>query len=190
MAKLVDAPDLDSGGAALDKLPVPVQPRSAARVPIAYFDLDVNPPNMPGRRSHRGHSSHLIDLVLGPCPVEIINSTLGLEIVSGRVVLSRAAQAHAMRRHPEDYSVCLPLLSGIIAQPLYVGDDFKNPGKIEIIGFSSQTQTYILIALSTSVGHDGNFHVASFYPISSMKIQQRREKGFLRMAFLKKMGPD
>jgi hypothetical protein len=70
------------------------------------------------------------ELVLGPLPVDTINNTMDTELEPGEVVFSRAAQVHAARRHPVEYPVCLPHLATVVADPLYIGDDHKNPGVI------------------------------------------------------------
>ena len=70
-------------------------------------------------------------LELGPLPIDTINCTMGTELEPGDVVFSSAAQVHAARRHPTEYSQCLPHLAKVICNPLYIGDDHKNPGKIE-----------------------------------------------------------
>jgi len=122
------------------------------------------------------------DLMLGQLPVETINQVLELELEAGEVVISTAAQRHAASRHPNEYSICLPLLAGVIASPLYVGDDFRNEGKIEIVGGSVPPDGLLLIAVCIEPDGEGRYHVASFYPISRTKAQNRREKGRLKVA--------
>src|SRR5882672_8344540 len=73
------------------------------------------------------------ELVLGPLPIDTINKTIGTELEPGDVVLSRATQIHAARKHPLEYPHCLPHLAKVICDPLYIGDDHKNRG-IELIG--------------------------------------------------------
>lgn len=68
------------------------------------------------------------ELLLGPLPVAKINAVLETELVAGDVVFSVGAQVHAERRHPKEFLLCLPYLSGIVTDPLYIGDDHKNPG--------------------------------------------------------------
>jgi hypothetical protein len=65
---------------------------------------------------------------------------------------------------------------------LYIGDDFKNPGFIELIGYAGAISTFILVAVSTKKDDRGNYGVASLYPVSREKIDSRRNKGFLRVA--------
>jgi hypothetical protein len=156
---------------------------------MRYFYLDVNPQYAQTATSQGTlDSSRRPRLILGPLPVDDINCTLGLELEPGQVVLTGGAQIHAMREHPIEYPICLPHLASVIIEPVYVGDDFDNPGKIEIIGFVPQISGHVLIAVGIERNKDGNFHVRSFYPVSRQKIQNRREKGFLRQ--LKKMGPN
>ncbi|WP_112663052.1 PBECR2 nuclease fold domain-containing protein [Microvirga flavescens] len=122
------------------------------------------------------------DLILGPLPTEVIRWTIGIELDAGSVILTSAAQRHAANRHPEDYETCLPLLASVIADPLYVGDDFRNEGKIEIIGGAILPESFLLVAISIETDLDGRYRIASFYPISRKKAQSRREKGYLKIA--------
>jgi hypothetical protein len=118
---------------------------------------------------------------LGRLPHEAINRTLALELASGEVILSRAAQVHAERRHPVDYPRLLPFLGSVIASPLYVGDDVKNAGKIEFVGRAGVGVDFMLVAISITLDEKGRYHVVSFYPVSREKIEARRLKGFLRL---------
>lgn len=121
------------------------------------------------------------DIILGPLPVNILNKVLGLELEEGSVVVTGATQKHAQKRHPNEYDILLPHLASIIRNPLYVGDDFKNQGKIEIIGKPKGLAQFALIALSIRRDQHGHYHVVSFYPVSAMKITNRKEKGFLHI---------
>jgi len=114
-------------------------------------------------------------------PVAQINKTIGTELDPGEVVLSRAAQAHAARRHPADYPTLLPHLDEIVADPMYIGDDHKNSG-IELVGRPVGTRAWMLIAVTLEKDKHGRYNVVSFYPVSEGKIQSRRERGFLKIA--------
>ena len=103
-----------------------------------------------------------------------------MELEAGEVVLSPAAQAHAARRHPVEYSRLLPHLDDIIADPLYIGDDHNNPG-IELVGRVHSLGTLALVAVIVERDDKGRYHVVSFYPISDEKAQGRRQKGFLKI---------
>lgn len=120
-----------------------------------------------------------IDLPLGPLPVDAINRTLGHELEPGEVILTAAAQAHAYRRHPDDYPKCLPFVGGAVTRPDYIGDDFKNPGKIELVARMPALGGGLLVAISVEPDGDGNYQVASFYPIGGTKMENRRQKGHL-----------
>lgn len=126
--------------------------------------------------------ARLVDLPLGPLPVEIVNRTLEMELEPGPVILSRGAQKHALSSHPVEYPLCLPHVAAVIANPLYLGDDFKNGGKIEIIGRVAAIGSFMLVAVTIERDETGCYHVCSFYPITEKKIQPRRERGFLRIA--------
>ena len=109
-----------------------------------------------------------------------INRTLGTEIECGPVTLTSAAQAHAAKRHPDDYGRCQPHLASVIANPLFVGDDCKNPGKIELIGRVASIKTAILVAINLERNERGEYEVASFYPVAEGKIEKRQAKGYLK----------
>lgn len=128
-----------------------------------------------GRVKHNRPS----ELIIGPLPSKKINKTLELELEEGVVVFSVAAQLHASRKHGDEYARCLPFVGGIIADPLYVGDDDNNPGKIELIGRAVSLGTSILVAVSIDPDDQGRYHVTSLYPVSHKKVEGRRRKGFL-----------
>lgn len=121
-------------------------------------------------------------LVLGPLPVDVINRTIETELAEGQVILSAAAQLHAQRYHPEDFPHILPHIGAIVTAPFYVGDDHRNPGKIELIGRIPGAGIVALVAVSIEQDGDGNYNVASFYQISEEKLQTRRSRGFLKIA--------
>jgi hypothetical protein len=123
------------------------------------------------------------EVVLCDLPAETINCTIGTELDIAKVVLSRAAQKHAAKKHAADYPRCFPHLARIISDPLYIGDDDKNPGSIELIGrIPGLTAEFMLVAVKIEVDEGGRYHVTSFYIVSERKIASRRDKGFLMVA--------
>ncbi|MBR0684419.1 hypothetical protein JQ594_00690 [Bradyrhizobium manausense] len=114
-------------------------------------------------------------------PVAKINKALEMELAAGDVVFSVGAQVHAERRHPDEFLLCLPYLSGIISDPLYIGDDHKNAG-IELISRVTVANTMVLVAIKLEPDERGRYHVLSFYPVKTAKIENRRQKGFLKVA--------
>jgi hypothetical protein len=121
-----------------------------------------------------------VELRLGSIPADAINSCLGLEIEIGEVIFSVPAQMHAARQHPEDFPVCLPHTGTIVSAPLYVGNDFKNHGKIELISKIPALQYGILVAIHLETDASGCYNVVSLFPISYLKIESRLSKGFLK----------
>ena len=113
-------------------------------------------------------------------PVKSINDVLALEMAEGDAVMSIRAQVHAQRRHPKDYARCFPHIASIISNPLYVRDDFRNAGKIELVGKPDGLEEFLLVAVEISVDEDGRYNVTSLYPISDKKVEGRREKGHLK----------
>ena len=121
-------------------------------------------------------------LVIGPLPVKVINDTIDTELDPGDLVLSRGAQTHAARKHPKDFARLVPHLGAVVTNPLYIGDDHRNGGKIELIGKPPGESSFLLVAVIVERDDRGQYHVASFYPVSDGKVQSRRRKGFLRVA--------
>ena len=72
------------------------------------------------------------DLFSCDAPVEIIYKTLGIEMDSGRVKFSAPAQKHAFDMHPNDFPMIVPHLVQLLTNPLYLGDDFRNPGRLNL----------------------------------------------------------
>jgi hypothetical protein len=132
--------------------------------------------------------STLPELVLGRLPAETINKTIGTELEAGDVVFSRAAQVHAARRHPIEYPLCLPHLANVVCDPLYVGDDFTNPDAIELIGRIQVVNSFVLVAIEMTKDERGRYNIRTFYPVNKEKVDNRRKRGFLRIA-IKTKGP-
>lgn len=120
-----------------------------------------------------------VDLILGPLPAEQINKALSLELEPGNVVLSAGAQKHARNSHPEEYARCLPHVAAVALNPLYVGDDFKNAGKIELVSRVPALGGGMLVAISIERDDGGDYAVTSFYPVGEKKIENRRQSRHL-----------
>ncbi len=118
-------------------------------------------------------------LVYGSLPVEQINRALGLELEPGEVVMSGRAQLHVARNHQDDYSRLQPHVAAILKAPLYVGDDFKNEGKIELVGRIPALNEHILVAVQIEKDDAGCYNVVSFYPVSENRVTSRRQKNRL-----------
>lgn len=124
--------------------------------------------------------ARLVPSIFGPLPVASINAALDLELDEGEVMMSVNAQRHAQRRHPEDFARCFPHVATIVAMPLFVRDDFRNHGKIELVGRAPGLPDWLLVAVEISLDHEGRYNVSSFYPISDAKVQNRKEAGTYR----------
>lgn len=94
--------------------------------------------------------------------------------------MSVRAQAHAQRRRPAEFAVCIPHVASIVNAPLYVGDDFRNAGKIELMGRPPVLAKFVLVAVEVIRDAGGYCNVISVYPVSETKVQQRREKGYIK----------
>ena len=123
-------------------------------------------------------------LYFGPLPVVHINLALQLELDAGETVMSGRAQLHASRRHGEDYCRALPHVANVLANPLYFGDDFRNKGKIEIVGRPQGWSEHLLVAVHIIQDAEGRYHITSIYPISAKKVEARRAKNHLVSAYV------
>lgn len=123
----------------------------------------------------------LADILPGDMPVDAIYETLGVEIDEGPVKCSVPAILHAQARHPHDVPVIIPHLSQLIGNPLYMGDDHRNPDKIEFVGRIAGHEGAALVALTIALSErDGHYHVCSMYMISQSELDKKRSAGILR----------
>jgi hypothetical protein len=124
----------------------------------------------------------LFDIFPGGIPDDLIYDTLGIELDPGQVKFSSPAQRHAHLRHPQDAPLIIPHLSQVISDPLYMGDDFRNPGKIELVRFIPGIPgKAALIAITIEKNDkDGFYHVCSSYLITQAEVDQKRDKGILK----------
>lgn len=123
------------------------------------------------------------DIFPGDAPVVIINRTLELEMEIGPVKFSVPAQRHAYKGHPTDVPVIVPHLSQILTNPLYLGNDLKNSGKIELVGRILGHQGGALVSLTVEMNeNDGHYHVCSTYLISQSELDKKRSRGILKIA--------
>lgn len=123
--------------------------------------------------------SKLKPIQFGDLPVDLINRTLGLELDAGGVIMPVNAQRHVQNKRPAAYATLFPHIAAVIANPLYIGDDFKNEGKIELVGAPVALGTALLVAVKVIQDANGNYAVTSFYPLGEPTIANRREKNHL-----------
>jgi hypothetical protein len=115
----------------------------------------------------------------GTLPVEAVNKTLGLELDAGGVFMPVNAQRHVQNKRPEDFARLFPHIAAVVANPLYVGDDFKNEGKIELVGAPIALGSALLVAIELKQDEQGKYAVTSFYALGETTIANRREKNHL-----------
>lgn len=116
---------------------------------------------------------------LGELPLELINHYLQMELEhEGKVVLSSGAKRHIFKRHKCDYEKYFHLLSEVVTNPTFIGDDHNNRNKIELIKRIDEDKN-ILLAISLE-RKNKEYHVSSFYCISKRKLDSRISKGFLK----------
>jgi hypothetical protein len=116
----------------------------------------------------------------GSLPVDDIYSTLGIDVDAGDVIFTVPAQRHALRRHPQDVPVITPHLSGIIESPMYMGDDLRNPGKIEFVSKIRGHSGGALVAIAVEKNTDGYYHICSAYLISDSEFDKKKSKRILK----------
>ncbi len=140
-------------------------------------------PEPPRKRARKGKPprKHLVDLQLGPLPTDLINRVLKTELEPGPVVFNTNHQVHVNRRRPAEYARLLPHIAGIVANPMYIGDDHLNPDGFEMIGRVQVLAEWVLVAVKLEPDEAGAYQLATFYPLSDAKIRARRNKGFLRI---------
>lgn len=121
-----------------------------------------------------------IEYVFGDLPVLGINKALGLDLEVAEVVLTANAERHIRKKPDHEFDACLPYVADTIRDPGYVGDDFKNPGKIELIRRMPDKRG-LLVAVEMTLNSEGRYSISTFYPLTEKQIQARRNKGFLKI---------
>lgn len=113
-------------------------------------------------------------------PVEAIEEKLAVKLAEGPVELSAGAKLHATKRHPDDVPLILPHLADIIAAPLYVGQNPKHPGKIELIGRIPQRFGGALVSIEIlDFDKNGTHNICSMYLINQSKFDRLLSNGAL-----------
>lgn len=117
----------------------------------------------------------------GKFPDNIVHKTLGIDVDPGEVIFSAPAQSHANKRHPGDAALIIPHLSQVIEDPMYVGDDFNNVGKIELVRMIPYSGGQsALIALTVEMDDKGFYNICSSYLITQSEVDKKRNKGILK----------
>ena len=66
-----------------------------------------------------------------------------------------------------------------MASPHYMGDDFKNPGKIELVARVPSLGSGVLVAISVEKDEAGRYNVCSLYPVAEKMVDNFRQTQFL-----------
>ena len=122
----------------------------------------------------------LLEADLGPCPVGHINKALDLDLEPGTAHFSERAQRHVAQKRPGDYNSYAAKIANVISNPIYVRDDFANADNIELIGYVGGDVEFLLVAIRKAADDNGNYGIASFYPVSRKKVDTRLEAGQLK----------
>lgn len=122
----------------------------------------------------------LYELRPGYFPDDIVFATLEIDVDPGEVVFSVPAQKHAHSRHPEDAPLIVPHLAQVLEDPMYVGDDLRNPGKIELVRVIPGAGGKSALIAVTVEKTDGYYHICSSYLITQSEVDKKRAKGVLK----------
>ena len=120
---------------------------------------------------------------IGLFPSALVNRVLGLETEPREVVLSGRADQHVREKHSEDHVLIRPVLQDIIEQPLYVGQAPRDTkGNIVFVSRLSSPIGVGLVVVKVVLDKNGHYRIASFYRIKESDVENRRSKGYLRLA--------
>jgi hypothetical protein len=59
--------------------------------------------------------------IIGALPVDLVCTTLDVELEPGDVILTARAEQHIAKDHPADYAIVMQCLPAAIASPTYIG---------------------------------------------------------------------
>ena len=129
-----------------------------------------------------GSHRKIVPLDLGLLPIEKVNRALGLNLAAAIVHFSVRAQAHAEKRHPAAFSICLRNIRRIVAAPDYIGKAPDQTDGFELIGEAPRDHAIVLVAIKMRQDKAGRYAVVSTYVIDRNKLERRVRKGFLKRA--------
>ena len=94
-------------------------------------------------------------LELGQLPVELINATIGTDLIPGIVRLSSAAHRHMAKDHSADYAICRAALREAITIPTFIGQDPSHSRNLVIVkrvGWADGRAVLVAIGLEIGIG--------------------------------------
>lgn len=119
-------------------------------------------------------------LTIGPLPVGRINRTLGLNLAPGLVTVSKAAHEHIAVDHPQEYADIMGALTGLIANPAFIGRDPKHPQNFYLVdALPTTVGAFALVAIAFKRSKGGTYKVASAYGIKATQFTSRVKSGRL-----------
>ena len=119
---------------------------------------------------------------LGPLPVDAINCALGTELEPGHARLSRTAHKHRAVDHPVEYPVCIAEIAAAIAAPTFIGQAPEHGRNFEMIRRIGRTDgSAVLVAVGLEPDRSGDYKVLTCYLLAADKMEERRQKGRLRL---------
>jgi len=98
----------------------------------------------------------------------------------GEVIFSVPAQNHANKNHPGHAELIIPHLSQVIENPMYVGDDFNNVGKIELVRMIPGSGGKSALVAVTVKMDKGYYNICSSYLITQSEVDKKRNKRILK----------
>jgi hypothetical protein len=128
-------------------------------------------------------------ILLGPLPVELINSTLGTELESGDAILTSRAHEHIATDHADEYVAVMTHIQLLISAPTYIGQSPRHGGEFEMVRrvIIPGGDEIILAGINLTVNEFGNYNVHSAYRLTEERVTRRIQRGHL--CFPKKKGP-
>jgi Barnase-EndoU-ColicinE5/D-RelE like nuclease len=128
-------------------------------------------------------------ILLGPLPVELINSTLDVELEPGAAIITSRAHRHIASDHPEDYAAVMTYIHLLIAQPTYIGQSPHHASAFEMVRrvIIPNQNEIILAAVNFTRNERGNYYVHSAYRLKESEVTRRIQ--YRHLCNPKKKGP-
>lgn len=111
---------------------------------------------------------------LGPLCADRINKTIGTELETADVWVSKAAHRHIAEDHPNDYALVWAALPKLISNPTYVGERSRSTDSFYLVT-TVDIDGGVLMAISFKMSPHGTYNLQSAYTIKRSAIDNRRE---------------
>lgn len=125
---------------------------------------------------HAPANQKLTPLVLGTLPTDVLKA-LGFALPAGDVWFSIGAQKHAIKRHPDDYPLCMPHLGDVVANPTHVGQSPHHSDGFELVRDTGGI--IVLLGVLFAPGPNGLYIATTTYPLKRDTLERRVRKKHL-----------